>query len=51
MKPYLLLEHPLLFFQRDEVIMLDRDHNGVNSLRDHSSILLIIMDCHLWDRQ
>lgn len=47
---YLLLEHPLLLLQRDAVIMLDGDHNGVNSLGDHSSVLLIIMHCHLWDR-
>lgn len=47
----LLLEDPLLFLQRDEVIMLDRDYDGVNSLGDHSSVLLVIMYRHLWDSQ
>lgn len=51
MRLYLLLEHPLLLLQRDAVIVLDRDHDGVDSLGDHSSVLLVIMYCHLWDRQ
>lgn len=51
MKLYLLFEDPLLLLQRDAVIVLDRDHNGVNSLRDHSSVLLVVMYRHLWDRQ
>ena len=50
-KLYLLFEDPLLFLQRDAVIVLDRDHNGVNSLGDHSSVLLVVMNRHLWDRQ
>lgn len=50
MRLYLLLQDRLLFLQRDAVIVLDRDHDGVNSLGDHGSVLLVIMYCHLWDR-
>lgn len=46
---YLLLQDHLLVLQRDAVVMLDRDHNGVDSLRDDSSVLLLIMYSDLWD--
>lgn len=48
MTRYLLLEHLLLLLQGDVIIMLDRDHDGVDSLGDHRSLLLLIMHSHLW---
>lgn len=48
---YLLPEDLLLLLQSDVVIMLHRDHDSVDSLRDHSSILLLIMYSHLKDGQ
>lgn len=48
---YLFLEDLLLLIQGDAVIVLDRDHNGVNSFGDHSSILLVVMNCHLSETQ
>jgi len=49
MRLYLLLEDSLLLLQSDVLIMLDRDHDGVNSLGDHGSVLLFIMHRHLRD--
>lgn len=46
---YLLLQDHLLFLQRDAVVMLDRDHDGVDSLGNDSSVLLLIMYRDLWD--
>ena len=51
MRLYLLLEDLLLFRQSNEIIVLDGDYDGVNSLGDHSSVLLVIMYRHLWDTQ
>lgn len=50
MTRYLLLEHLLLLLQGDVIIMLDGDHDGVDSLGDHRSLLLLIMHSHLWGK-
>lgn len=44
---YLLLEHRLLFLQGNVVVVLDGDHDGVNSLGDHGTVLLVVMHRHL----
>lgn len=46
-KWHLFFQGFLLFLQGDPVIVLHGDHNRVNSLRNHSSILLLIMYRHL----
>lgn len=47
---YLLLQDPLLLLQRNALVVLDRNNDGVDSFRHHSSILLVIMYRHLWDK-
>lgn len=48
---YLLLEHPLLFLEGNAIVVLDGDHDGVNPLRDHGSVFLVVMHSHLRHRR
>lgn len=44
-----LLQGPAHALQGNALIVLHRDHDGVNTHGDHGPVLLDVLDCHLGD--